>query len=186
MSAVFGVYKNTIKLRSGRYFDFVDPQPDQFTIEDITGGLSKICRFGGQVKKFYSVAEHSVICESVAMVDGQSVDVRRAVLLHDAAESFVGDVVKPLKIMLPEYSIIEDRIEAVIADKYHVDFNTNCTVIKEIDHAVLIAERRCLFDCDTVKWYGEDSVRRIDLAVRNLSPARAERAMLVAWQEVMT
>src|SRR5581483_7354063 len=111
----FGCINNTIRLRSGRYLDLADPRPDQFAFADIAGGLSKICRFGGQINHFYSVAEHCWHCCKLAGADGQCLETQVAVLMHDAAEAFCGDVVKPLKIMLPEYAEIERRVEAAIA-----------------------------------------------------------------------
>lgn len=170
----FGCDGNTISLRSGRYLDLADPQPDQFTFADIAGGLSKICRFGGQVNRFYSVAEHCWHCCGLAKSDGQRLDTQVAVLMHDAAEAFIGDCVKPLKIMLSEYAAIERRIEAAIAEKFCIDFDRESYVIHEIDHAVLIAERKKLFSRDEVKWTGEDDVRRVDLAIKLWIPETAE------------
>mgnify|MGYP000629654760 FL=1 len=57
----FGCVNNTIRLVSGHYLDLANPMPDQFEIDDIAGGLSRICRFGGQCPQFYSVAEHSIV-----------------------------------------------------------------------------------------------------------------------------
>lgn len=163
----FGCVKNTIRLRSGLYFDLADPQPEQFTLKDIAGALSKICRFGGQCERFYSVAEHCYHCSMVA----ESVPL--ALLLHDAAEAFCGDVVKPLKNMLADYGPIEQRIENVIAAKYGgLDFEQ--PEVREIDQAMLIAERRAMFSADSVKWTGEDSVRRLDIWFECWGPAQAE------------
>jgi hypothetical protein len=170
----FGCVKNTIRLRSGRYFDFTDPQTGQFTFSDIAGALAKICRFGGQVDRFYSVAEHSVHCAQVARDDGRSKDVQFAILMHDAAEAFCGDVVKPLKIMLPQYSEIERRVELVIASKFGIDFASHADVIREIDWAMLIAERRSMFSADDVTWHGENEVRRLVVSFRAFGPIAAE------------
>lgn len=166
MNAKFGCYKNTIRVRSGRYFDLLDPQPDQFAIEDIAGALSKICRFGGQIERFYSVAEHCLHCSALAEA------VPLACLLHDAAEAFTGDIVKPLKILLPEFAEIECRVENVIAAKYGVDFQQ--PEVGEIDRAMLIAERNALFSKDNVKWTGEDEVRKVNPSISCLSPHDAE------------
>jgi hypothetical protein len=61
-------------------------------IEDIAHALSNQCRFGGHVKKFYSVAQHSIIvawqCQPEDAPWG---------LLHDASETYLGDMVSPLK-----------------------------------------------------------------------------------------
>jgi len=177
----FGCVRNTIRLRSGRYFDLADPKPDQFTLADIAGALSKICRFGGQVGKFYSVAQHSVLCADQAMLDGLPLSVRRAALMHDAAEAFTGDIVKPLKVMLPEFAEIERRVEYVVNLKYGLltgpyDWDR----VKEIDRAMLMAERRMLFSADQVEWTGERDVRRIELAAECYPPEAAERAFLKA------
>lgn len=34
---------------TGNYIDFADPQPDQFSLEDIAVGLGSECRFGNQL-----------------------------------------------------------------------------------------------------------------------------------------
>lgn len=175
--AAFGVVGSTIRLRSGRYLDLLDPRPDQFTFADIAGALSKVCRFGGQIDSFYSVAEHSIHCAHQTKLDGNGDAAQSAVLLHDAAEAFIGDVVKPLKLILgPPYADLERRIEAVIEQKFAVDFARHKAYIRQIDHAMLIHERRNLFSPDSVEWVGERDVRKIDDAVclHCWDPAHAE------------
>lgn len=48
-----GVVGNTIKIFNGRYFDFVNPNPNDLDIETIAIPLSRICRFGGHTPVFY-------------------------------------------------------------------------------------------------------------------------------------
>lgn len=174
----FGCVNNTIRLRSGRYFDLADPKPDQFTFGDIAGALSKICRFGGQIDSYYSVAEHSVLCSKVAADDGLPLDTQIAVLMHDAAEAFCGDMVKPLKVMLPHYREIEAAIETVVAEKFTIDFRREGHSIREIDHAMLIQERRCLFSADNVVWVGEKEVRQLAIIPNCWRPDHAEAAFV--------
>lgn len=186
----FGCVENTIKLRSGRYLDLRNPRPDQFTLSDIAGGLSKICRFGGQIPAFYSVAEHCVHCAEQAARDGLNSLVQRIALLHDAAEAFIGDVVKPLKIMLPEYAAVERRMETVIAAKYGLfgetpSVSTACwDAAREIDRAMLIAERRAMFGVDGVVWFGEALVRRLERTFWQWPPPRAEAEFLEAARKL--
>ena len=180
MEVAFGCVGSTIRLRSGLYFDLSDPREDQFTIEDIAGALSKICRFGGQIECFYSVAEHSYWCGYQAECDGLTPDEIAAVFLHDAAEAFVGDVVKPLKLLLGEFGRIERRIEGVIERKFGIDFGKHKKAIQKIDHEMLIAERRSMFSADDVQWEGEDSVRRLTCQFGRWRPSYAESAFLIS------
>ena len=170
----FGCVRNTIKLRSGKYFDLADPRPDQFDFADIAGALSKICRFGGQCEFFYSVAEHSYHCALQAKDDGMPLETQAAVLMHDAAEAFVGDMVKPLKVMLPDFGKVERAVEAAIAEKFLIDFEREAAVIKEIDRAMLIAERRAMFGADDILWAGENEVRRLVGFFQKWTPVEAE------------
>ena len=47
---------------SGRVFDYAKPHKSMIHISDIANALSMTCRYAGQVRRFYSVAEHSVLC----------------------------------------------------------------------------------------------------------------------------
>jgi len=80
-----------IMLRSGGWFDFLDPWNSPFTVEDIAHGLAHVCRYAGQCDGFYSVAEHSMLVADIA--DEHPLQA----LLHDAAEAFMGDITRPLK-----------------------------------------------------------------------------------------
>lgn len=180
--AAFGCVKNTIRVQSGTYLDLLDPKPEQFTIGDIAGALSRICRFGGQVPVFYSVAEHLLHCAGIAYADGLRPSVRMAVLMHDAAEAFCGDVVKPLKVMLRDYAAIESRVEDAIALKFEIDFVAHKDAVREIDRAMLIAERRALFSADTVEWTGENDVRIVHVDFPCWTPKEAESRFLAAFE----
>lgn len=169
---VFGCLNNTIRLRSGRYFDLSDPKPDQFTFTDIAGALSKICRYGGH-SPWYSVAEHLVHCYRQAVADGLSVSAIRAVLMHDATEAFFGDVVKPLKNMLPEYDRIEAAVERAIGLKFGIDFQREAVHVRKIDRELLIAEKRFFFGRSET-WTGENEVREVDVVIEEFTPSRAE------------
>ena len=170
----FGYVDNTIRLRSGCYLDLADPQPDQFTFADIAGALSKICRFGGQSERFYSVAEHSWWCATYSYKDRQNEDCLRAVLMHDATEAFLGGVAKPIKIMSPEYARIESQMERVIAKKFNLDFRQYKWAIQDIDQAIQVSERLALFSDDNVIWPDEDRARVLGVA-QCWDPVQAER-----------
>ena len=49
-----------IQTFTGKKFDPLNPNLNDFCIEDIAHSLSLQCRFTGHCRVFYSVAEHSV------------------------------------------------------------------------------------------------------------------------------
>lgn len=182
----FGSHGNTIRVRSGKYIDLVDPKEDQFDFSDIAGALSKICRFSGQTSEFYSVAEHCCHCAFQAIQDGLSQEVCACTLLHDCSEAFMGDVVRPLKVLLPYYKELELRMERVIGNKFGLDFEKHAVAIKEIDNAMLIAEKNRLasnededhmigqVSGDTITWFGEREVRSLRPDIKCWTPPEAE------------
>lgn len=92
-----------------------NPSQKDICIEDVAHALSMQCRFAGHTKKFYSVAEHSMIVSS--LLPGR---LMLAGLLHDAAEAYLGDIIKPLKQhMNGEYN----RFETMMLDKIYEKFN---------------------------------------------------------------
>ena len=70
----------------------LDPRPEEVRIEAIAHQLGNLCRFNGACKVFYSVAQHSVLVSYLV-----SKRYALAGLLHDAAEAYLGDVIRPLK-----------------------------------------------------------------------------------------
>ncbi len=49
-----GIWQETY---TGRFYA-IDPRSDEVNLLDIAHGLSQICRYTGQFKHFYSVAQH--------------------------------------------------------------------------------------------------------------------------------
>jgi len=170
----FGCLNNTIKVSSGHYLDLRDPQPEQIDIKSIAAALSKICRFGGHCPKFYSVAEHCILAERLALRHGFQGEALDAVFLHDAAEAFIGDMVKPLKIMVPEFQAIESRIEAAIETRFGVDFEKWQPVIKRFDRAMLKCEKLSMWPDDSEQWSGFSEIDAADVTLNFWSHERAE------------
>jgi len=136
-----------IQTYSGRKFKFYNPDPDSVCIEDIAHALSLTCRFGGHTSRFYSVADHSVNVARLLAWEGHSIPTIQAGLLHDSAESYLGDVVTPLKKMLPAISDMEKCISSVILQRFCVDTSdVDFDAIKLSDQIMLVAEAETLFD----------------------------------------
>lgn len=128
----------TIQIHSGKYFDILHPEDSDFTIEDIAWALSHINRFTGHTSVPYNVAQHSLLVS--ALVPKRDA---MAGLLHDGSEAFLGDVSSPLKQLLPEYKVIEARVEAAIFERFGLKPGLPASV-KEADTVMLLTERRDL------------------------------------------
>lgn len=167
----------TIMLASGHLFDFLDPHNSEFTIEDVAHGLSLICRYTGQCRAFYSVAEHSLLVSDIAT------DYRYEALLHDAAEAFIGDVTRPLKQLLPEYKRIETVVEDAVIERFGLDRNYRATV-KAADLRVLAAEQVQVMAPGTADWAAKAGIEPAPIIVQFLSPDVARRSFLERYERL--
>lgn len=127
-----------IQTSAGERFYPMHPIPEEVDVRVIAHALSNLCRFGGHSRRFYSVAEHSVLVSHCVPPQ----DALHA-LLHDAAEAYLVDVPRPLKGKLGNYRDIEDRCWLAIAEHFDLDPEMPESV-KKADDAVLEAERRVL------------------------------------------
>jgi len=100
--------------------------------------LGLLCRYNGQLPSFYSVAEHSVRVADW-LIDQGYPELAFAGLLHDAAEAYIGDIVRPMK-QIPAfkavYEPIEQAVEIIIGKKFFVDIWPMHEKVKEADKAV--------------------------------------------------
>lgn len=98
-----------IEVASGGFVDVWRPDPATLQLDDIAAGLSRTCRYGGQLRRdvdFYSVAEHAVLVYDLLRYQGcRGHHTLRWALFHDAAEAYLGDVVAPLKWALRRQTI---------------------------------------------------------------------------------
>ena len=106
------------RMLSGRRLDLLDPSPLDIEIEDIAHGLARVARWNGQTDgpHIFSVAQHSLLVETIARarvrIDRRH---RRAVLLHDAPEYVIGDMISPFKAIIGDsYKSVEARLLAAI------------------------------------------------------------------------
>jgi 5'-deoxynucleotidase YfbR-like HD superfamily hydrolase len=105
---------------SGRRLNLLDPSPLDIEIEDIAHGLARVARWNGQTTgpHIFSVAQHSLLVDHLAgsLQPEATTRTRLQVLLHDAAEYVIGDMISPFKAVIGDaYRETEARIlEAVM------------------------------------------------------------------------
>jgi hypothetical protein len=123
-----------IRMRSGKFMDLLNPKEDDIELSDIAWALSKQIRFNGHIPYDYTVARHSVIMSYYVPPE-----YALEALLHDCGEAYVGDMVQPLKVLIPKFSEIEDRISGVVfnflAGGLQVDQNGDYHKSKAVDKA---------------------------------------------------
>jgi len=124
----------SILTMSGKLISLYNPQVDKICIEDIAHGLGNLCRFGGQVSKFYSVAEHSVHCCRIAPDH-----LKLVALMHDATEAYLIDLPRPIKVQLAQYRDFEDKLAVAIFERFGLDIDL-LAEIKSVDNHMLTVE----------------------------------------------
>lgn len=150
-----------ISTSTGTKFYFENPTVDMIHIEDIAHSLAMTCRFNGHCRLFYSTAQHSLLVASgvyahLAENRGSrftdaEIKIVRTALLHDAAEAYIGDMVAPLKWVMPAFKEVEKRIEAVIWEKFDLDHHC-ADLIKYHDLRALATEARDLLTDGGKDW----------------------------------
>jgi uncharacterized protein len=108
---------------SGRRLDLLDPSPLDIEIEDIAHGLARVARWNGQTRgaHIFSVAQHCLLVETLARAQVPRLDRGRrlAVLLHDAPEYVIGDMISPFKVVIGDaYKAVEQRLLEAIHRRF--------------------------------------------------------------------
>lgn len=168
---------------SGRQFWPLDPRSDEVDLFDIAGSLSKICRFNGHTRAFYSVAQHCVLVSRA--VEPQSLAMYG--LFHDAAEAYCQDLIRPIKHSEPfaRYAYIERQIANCIAQRFGFALGfSESREVKNADNRVLLAEKRDLMSSTewTVDW--APNVTPWPEPIVALDPDHAQQAFLDRYQEL--
>jgi hypothetical protein len=167
---------------SGRRLDLLDPSPLDIEIEDIAHGLARVARWNGQThgEHIFSVAQHTLLTEEVARRRTGTTDRRLALalLLHDAPEYVIGDMISPFKAVIGgDYKKVERRLLHAI----HVRFGLPPDLPAEIIAIIKAADRGAAFlEATTLAGFGVTEARRF-FGPRPTLPAAAEQDYLTPW-----
>lgn len=173
------------RMLSGRRLDLLDPSPLDIEIDDIAHGLARVARWNGQTigAHAFSVAQHTLLVEDIARQTAPDIgaEERLAVLLHDAPEYVIGDIISPFKALLAgDYRAVEARLLDAIHRRFGLKPPLSAKVtarIKAADHIAAYYEATRLAgfgEVEAVKYFGHP--KGIDPAAIDLEPWPAERA----------
>jgi hypothetical protein len=168
-----------IQTFSGVRFTPTNPNYESIVIQDIAHALSMQCRFSGHVKRFYSVAQHSVLvsylCDSSDRLWG---------LLHDATEAYLIDVPSPLKRSgkFGAYIEFEKIMQEAICKRFNLPMAEPPSV-KIADGLMLATEARDLMSPLREDWI--TNIKPIPLKIEPLGPAEAEVLFLNRFYELV-
>ncbi len=123
------------RMLSGRRLDLLDPSPLDVEIEDIAHGLARVARWNGQTSgpHIFSVAQHSILVETIASELDPKLTPRARlfVLLHDAPEYVIGDMISPFKAVIGmTYKAVEERILSAVLLRFSLEAMHSESLVK--------------------------------------------------------
>lgn len=151
------------------------------TIIDIAHALANIARYNGHSHEFYSVAQH---CCMLAHYTSEAITRNPAdclyVLMHDAAEAYIGDMVRSVKIYDDFFNALEDQIMTIIWRWLGISRHHEPAFLKEIDTRITEDERMVL-----KLGQPNPDIAPLHLQFEPWSPDHAERTFLTQYTAYM-
>jgi uncharacterized protein len=165
---------------SGRRFWPMDPRPTEIDFRDIAHALSLVCRYGGHVRRFYSVAEHSWLLAHHFLDRGDYTWARYA-LLHDAPEAYIGDMVRPLKSSMKLFKAVDQEIERAIFRRAGLGDAPIPREVHAADAAIIGDEASALFRPEALEGAGWHPPEGLGVIVVGDPPHVAERNFMLLF-----
>lgn len=169
----------------GHRIDPFNPQPENFSIVDIAHALSNICRWNGQIREFFSVAQHCIYVSYLCNPEDAALG-----LLHDSPEAYLGDLINPVKHngSMKEYIKLETKFGNTIAKAFGLP-NLDKTESVEIADLLMLGKeakelgRPIPSKCEEYmnKWKGVLDIMNFEI----LSPQEARKRYIKRFQELI-
>jgi 5'-deoxynucleotidase YfbR-like HD superfamily hydrolase len=170
------------RMLSGRRLDLLDPSPFDVEIEDIAHGLARVARWNGQTigQHIFSVAQHTLLVDAIARRQNGGVDDRLAlaILLHDAPEFVIGDMITPFKAVIGDsYKVVERRLQSAI----HLRFGLPPALPDELRRIIKAADSGAAFlEATRLAGFSIDEALGF-FGPRPALPDAVERDFLTPW-----
>ena len=172
-----------MQVGEGRVFYPLDPRPCEVNIRDIAKSLSRIIRFNGHSDIAINVANHSLNCAYLVWRDGHSKDMQRMMLLHDAAEAYIGYMIRPLKIDMPDFCHAERKVWVAIVAALDI-FPVDPKTVKHYDNVACAWEKRDLFR-SAMEWTGMPDIVKLNLPLLKPMSMEASEDFFLAKYEAL-
>jgi hypothetical protein len=169
-----------IQTYRGKQFWPLDPRPEDVDLDDIVHALCHKCRYQGHTVRFYSVGEHSCLLADhfgSQLILAPEVRLRRArlALFHDAGETYLPDVPRPIKPYLPFFQEVEDRIQTMILERYGIEVDeTDWTALHEADWRICLDEMAVLLSKSPASRGKLEELAPLGVTIEALLPVDAE------------
>ncbi len=175
------------RMLSGRRLDLLDPSPLDIELEDVAHGLARVARWNGQTSgaHIFSVAQHCLLVEALARARVPRLDAKRrlVVLLHDAPEYVIGDMISPFKAVIGDaYKAVERRLLTAI----HLRFGLPAKAAPDVEALTKAADRQAAYleatrlagfeAAEARKFFGRPPVFSVTMERDYLKPWPAELA----------
>lgn len=126
---------------TGRHVFPLDVKQEDIDLKDIAHSLSMQCRYNGHTANFYSVAEHAYLISRALERDGHDRITCLTGLLHDASETYVGDIIRPLKNSLKNSTKeAELKIEQAVSERFGLPWPWH-DAVDEYDKRIIVDEK---------------------------------------------
>lgn len=170
---------NYIETYTGIKFNFLDPQPEQISIEDIAHSLSMQVRYTGHCNKFYSIAEHSLLVADLCP------EHELQALMHDASEAYLTDIASPIKPFLQNYKMMECKVMGAINRKFGID-EFIADGVHHADVQALRIESKQLMHSKGIGWAVNNIVTSPipDIEIQSLVPEEAKKRFLERFHKL--
>lgn len=183
---------------SGKKFYYDDVTPEQFDIGDMAAGISRSCRYNGQLKdgkeledEIYCVAQHSVYVYWFLRdhVPNCPPEALAWALLHDGVEGYYADLPSPLKALNTQYKEHESVAELAFQRAFRIPFSKEIHhYVKYSDIQILWAESQEMCAIPSQLWdipgVPEITLRELDPDFYYWRPKKARDEFMKAFEEI--
>lgn len=125
-----------------------------------------------------SVAEHSV---NVSYLVEEKLEMEA--LLHDGSEAFINDISTPLKQLLPQYKVIEERIERDVCRRFNLPYPLTPAVKYADKQAYGVEKLQVMHNYEYTEYL--NGIKIPDLKIKFLTHTEAKTAFLERYFEIL-